>query len=108
MSPPLGRTWVGVNFRVGALAASVFLAGCGGSAALSTSVAPAGRGAVEASCVGLSPAQQLAMARLVFLGQMLPGASTALDGRQVLGSPATVRVLRYVKGSGARRVKVTT
>lgn len=48
------------------------------------------------------------MARLVFLGQMLPGASTALDGRQVLGSPATVRVLRYLKGSGARRVKVTT
>jgi hypothetical protein len=48
------------------------------------------------------------MARLVFLGRMLPGASTEIGGRQVLGSPATVRVLRYLKGSGPRRVKVTT
>ena len=48
------------------------------------------------------------MARLVFLGRMLPGASTELGRRQVLGSPATVRVLRYLKGSGPRRVKVTT
>ena len=108
MSPPLGRRWGGVNLRVSALAAGVLVAGCGGSTALSTSVAPARHAAVAASCVGLSPAQELAMARLVFLGRMLPGGSTELGGRQVLGSPATVRVLLYVKGSGPRRVNVTT
>ena len=97
-----------MNLRVSALAVGVLVAGCGGSTALSTSVAPARHAAVAASCVGLSPAQELAMARLVFLGRMLPGASTELGGRQVLGSPATVRVLRYLKGSGPRRVKVTT
>lgn len=48
------------------------------------------------------------MARTVFVGRMLPGPSTSLDGRGVLGSPATVRVLRYLKGSGPRTVKVTT
>ena len=108
MSPPLGRRWGGVNLRVSALAAGVLVAGCGGSTALSTSVAPARHTAVAASCVGLSPAQELATARLVFFGRMLPGASTELGGRQVLGSPATVRVLRYLKGSGPRRVKVRT
>lgn len=97
-----------MNPRVSALAAGVLVAGCGGSTALSTSVAPARHAAVAASCVGLGPAQELAMARLVFLGRMLPGASTELGGVQVLGSPATLRVLRYLKGSGPRRVKVTT
>ncbi|MGZ4226176.1 MAG: hypothetical protein ACXVTC_08005 [Solirubrobacteraceae bacterium] len=58
--------------------------------------------------MGLSPAQELAMARLVFVGRMLPGPSTAVGRRQVLGSPATVRVLHYLKGSGPRTVKVTT
>jgi hypothetical protein len=39
---------------------------------------------------------------------MLPGPSTSLDRPRVLGSPATVRVVRYLKGSGPRKVKVTT
>ena len=39
---------------------------------------------------------------------MLPGPSTSLDRPHVLGSPATVRVMRYLKGSGPRTVKVTT
>jgi hypothetical protein len=48
------------------------------------------------------------MARLVFIGRMLPGPSADLGSRQVLGSPAKVRVLRYLKGNGPGRVKVTT
>src|ERR1700750_2601355 len=108
MSRPPARRWGGVKLRVSALAAGVLVAGCGGSTTSSTSVAPARHAAVAASCVGLSPAQELSMARLVFLGRMLPGASTELGGHQVLGSPATVRVLRYLKGSGPTRVKVNT
>jgi hypothetical protein len=48
------------------------------------------------------------MARLVFVGRMLPGPSTSLDRAHVLGSPASVRVLRYLKGSGPTTVKVRT
>lgn len=48
------------------------------------------------------------MARLVFVGRMLPGASTSLGRLHVLGSPATVRVVRYLKGSGSRTVRVRT
>jgi hypothetical protein len=39
---------------------------------------------------------------------MLPGPSTALGGRQVLGSPATVQVVHYLKGRGPSRVMVRT
>ncbi|HEY1508758.1 MAG TPA: hypothetical protein VGF93_07160 [Solirubrobacteraceae bacterium] len=63
---------------------------------------------MAASCAAVSPAQQFAIARLVFVGRMLPGATTSFGRRQVLGSPATVRVLRYLKGSGPRTVKVIT
>jgi len=94
--------------RISTLVAGVLVAGCGASTAPTSSVAPARHGAVAASCVGLSPPQELAIAHLVFVGRMLPGASTELGNREVLGSPATVRVLRYLKGNGPRRVKVKT
>jgi hypothetical protein len=108
MNPPLHRSWVGVKLSISALAAGLLIAGCGGSTASRPAVAPARHTALAASCVGLTPVQELAMARLVFVGRMLPGPSTALGRRQVLGSPATVRVLRYLKGSGPRTVRVTT
>ena len=61
--------------------------------------------AAAASCAALSPAQQFAAARLVFVGVMLPGP-TAPGG--VLGSPALMRVERYLKGGGPRIVQVRT
>ena len=48
------------------------------------------------------------MARVVFVGRMLAGPSTSIDHRRVLGSPAVVRVLAYLKGSGPRTVWVRT
>lgn len=93
---------------ISALVAGVLVAGCGVSTAATSSVASARHGAVAASCAGLSPAQELATARLVFVGRMLPGASTELGNREVLGSPATVSVVRYLKGNGPGRVRVTT
>lgn len=91
-----------------ALVTGVLIAGCGGATASPTPVAPARHTAVAASCAAASPTQQFATARLVFVGRMLPGPSTSLDRPRVLGSPATVRVMRYLKGSGPRTVKVTT
>jgi hypothetical protein len=61
-----------------------------------------------ASCAGLTPAQQFAAARLVFVGTMLPGPSTSAGGGRVLASPARVRVARYLKGHGPRTVAVDT
>jgi hypothetical protein len=61
-----------------------------------------------ASCVALTPAEQLARVRLVFVGLMLPGPSTRLGGRRVLGSPARARVTRYLKGHGPKTVRVDT
>jgi hypothetical protein len=108
MNPPLQRSWVGVKPSLSTLAACVLIAGCGGSIRSSTPVAPARDTAVAASCAGASPAQQFATTRLVFVGRMLPRPSTSLDRQHVLGSPARVRVMRYLKGSGPRMVRVTT
>jgi hypothetical protein len=58
--------------------------------------------------VGLSRAQQFAGARLVFVGVMLPGPTARLGGVRVLGSPARMRVTRYLKGHGPRTVRVDT
>ena len=58
--------------------------------------------------MGASPAQQFAMARVVFVGRMPAGPSTSLDQQRVLGSPAVVRVLGYLKGTGPRTVRVRT
>jgi hypothetical protein len=63
---------------------------------------------VAASCVGLTAAQQFAAARIVFDGVMLSGPTVGSGRRRVLSSPARVRVVRYLKGSGPGLVRVQT
>ena len=108
MAPAIERSWGGVKLSLGALTIGAVIAGCGGSTTLSRPIAPARPSAAAASCAGVSPGQQFASARLVFLGRMLPGPSTSMAGRDVLGSPVSVRVLRYLKGTGPRTVRVAT
>src|SRR5690348_8692448 len=81
----------------------LLLAGCG-TAQVAATPAREMTG-VAASCAAVSPAEQFAAARLVFVGVMLPGPATQ-DG--VLGSPARMRVERYLKGHGPRVVRVDT
>jgi hypothetical protein len=88
--------WLGLN---------LLLAGCGSAQVVATHVAETG---VTESCVGLSPAEQFAAARLVFVGRMLPGPVVDTAGRRVLASPATMRVERYLKGQGPTMVRVDT
>ncbi len=81
----------------------LLLAGCG---IAQTAAAPArGTTGVSASCAALSPAEQFAAARVVLVGVMLPGPATQAG---VLGSPARMRVERYLKGRGPRTVRVDT
>lgn len=84
---------------------ALVVAGCGSAR---TQAKPASVTGVAASCAALSPAQQLAAAHRVFVGVMLPGPSTRLGPRRVLGSPARMRVERYLKGHGPRVVRVDT
>jgi hypothetical protein len=87
---------------------SVSVVGVGGADGAAAFAGPGRQTAVAASCAALTPAQQFAGARLVFVGRMLPGPSTLLDGRRVLDSPARMRVTRYLKGHGPRTVTVET
>ena len=106
MKPRMGRR-CGVTKRgFGALAIGAVVAGCGVLTPSASLVAS--RTVVAASCAAVSPRQQFSEARLVLLGRMLPGPSTSMNGRPVLGSPARVRVLRYLKGSGPKTVRVVT
>ena len=95
-------------------AVAAALAGCGSTGTASTSPtarttrASATIEASAASCVGLSAKQQLALARLVFVGRARPGPTAHVDGRNVLISPARFRVLRYVKGHGPANLRVDT
>jgi hypothetical protein len=104
----LDRSWIAVKLSIFAPAAALLIVGCGGTTASSSTLAPGRQLAEAASCAGASPAQQFAMARVVFIGRMLAGPSTSLDHRRVLGSPAVVRVVAYLKGSGPRTVRVRT
>jgi hypothetical protein len=88
------------------LGLAVFLAGCGSAQVTATAVRETT--AVAASCAGLSPAEQFAAARLVFVGVMAPGPTTRLGGPPVLGSPARMQVERYLKGEGPQTVRVDT
>jgi len=63
---------------------------------------------VAASCAAVSPAQQFAAARLVFIGVALPGPTAHYSKRPVLASPARMRVERYLKGHGPGIVRVAT
>jgi hypothetical protein len=104
MIGPPARSFHGV-LRHLSFAVGLFLAGCG---AAQVTAAPLRVTGVAASCAALSPAQQLAAARLVFVGVTLPGPTTRLGGRRVLGSPARLRVERYLKGHGPRTALVDT
>jgi uncharacterized protein YceK len=86
--------WLGVG---------LLLAGCGSVQA--AAIPAQDTTGVAASCAGLSPARQFNLARRVFLGVMLPGATTPSG---VLSSPASMRVVRYLKGRGPRTVRVQT
>ncbi len=86
------------------LTGALVAAGCASARPASTpnTVVSAG------SCAGLMPAAQFAAARVVFVGTMLPGPAATIGGKQVLQSPARVRVSRYLKGSGPGVVEVDT
>jgi hypothetical protein len=100
---------------VSSLVAATALAGCGSTGPASTTQtaprttrASATIKASAASCVGLTPKQQFALARLVFVGRARPGPTAHVDGRNVLISPARFRVLRYIKGHGPANLRVDT
>jgi hypothetical protein len=88
----------------------VGVVGCGATrdAALPNVRAADTMTAAAASCVGLTPAEQFAAARIVLDGTMLRGPIVGPGRRAVLSSPARVRVIRYLKGSGPRVVRVQT
>lgn len=81
----------------------LLVAGCGSVQVAATPVRDTT--GTAASCAAVSPAEEFAAARVVFVGVMLPGPATQ-DG--VLGSPARMRVERYLKGHGPRVVRVVT
>jgi hypothetical protein len=89
------------------LGATLLLAGCGTTAAALTPARAVHRGSV-ASCAAVTPAQQFAFARRVFVGVMLPGRTVSYGAGRVLTSPARMRVERYLKGHGPRTVRVDT
>jgi hypothetical protein len=84
----------------------LLVAGCGSARVVAA--VPARETVSAASCAAVSPARQFADARLVFVGTMLPGPATVIDGRRVLVSPARLRVRRYLKGHGPKTVRVMT
>jgi hypothetical protein len=94
---------------LGIAALGAALAACGEQASGSPAhpEAPVVTGSA-ASCAGLTAAQQLRNAKLVMVGRMLRGRTVPDGERQVLASPARMRVLRYVKGHGPRVVRVVT
>ncbi len=89
--------------RYSSMALGLILAGCGSA---QVAAAPPARTGVAASCAAVSPEQQFASARLVFVGRMLKGPTIKPGG--VLGSPARMRVERYLKGHGPSTVRVDT
>ena len=99
----VARIWgVGARELLISLGIAAAIAACGGSATPTTVKGSA------ASCAGLTPARQLAAARVVFVGRFLQGKTAALDGLNVLISPARMRVGRYIKGHGPGIVRVDT
>lgn len=62
----------------------------------------------SAGACGGGPSGYLAQARIAFVGVMLPGPNVRVGARNVLVSPARVRVVRYLKGDGPSVVTVST
>lgn len=78
-------------------------AGCGGSGAATVNSGGA--------CGGPGPpsaSQYLASATVAFVGVMLPGPDVEVGSGKALTSPARVRVIRWLKGSGRPIVTVQT
>jgi hypothetical protein len=94
-----------------AILAALSLEGC---ASASPSAPPTGTGSsgtivqgAAASCAGFTAPQQFAAAKVVFDGDMLPGAIVP-GSNGILASPARVRVEHYLKGNGPAVVTVQT
>jgi hypothetical protein len=85
------------------------VSGCGSSGGTlsANGAAPAAQG-VAASCAGLTAAQRLKAARVVFDGRMLTGPTVGMGRTRVLASPARVLVMRYLKGRGPGTASVQT
>lgn len=81
------------------------LAGYAAALSLLVLALAAPKPSVSASCAGLTKKEYERRAEVVFKGRARSGPATE-DGR--LLSPASFRVLRYVKGSGRRRLYVET
>lgn len=62
----------------------------------------------SASCVGLTPSQQYSQARLVVLAKALAGPTVGREAKNVLLSPARMRIIRYLKGHGRSIITVQT
>jgi hypothetical protein len=60
-----------------------------------------GSGGSGTACAKVSAARYLTQARVAFIGTMMAGDGVRGD-RQLLLSPAKVRVSRYLKGRGPR------
>ena len=94
-----------------AIVPTLVLAGCATASRNAPATHPASSGTTvhgtAASCAALTRSQQLATAKLVFDGQVLPGAQ-APHTNGILASPARVRVDHYLKGSGPASVTVQT
>ncbi len=86
---------------------SSLLSACGSASEVSNS-ASATTQVSATSCAGLGPAKQLADARVVLIGTMLPGGTLSYGNQSVLVSPARVRVIRYLKGRGPWLARVET
>jgi hypothetical protein len=86
---------------LGALSA-VLVAVMAGLSACGSSAGPS-QGSGD-SCAAGTPSGYLAAARTAFVGVMLSGPAVG----SVLASPARVRVVRYLKGSGPAEVTVIT
>jgi hypothetical protein len=90
-------------------------AGCGGSGA-SSGASPGGSSGTPTvnsggSCGGPaspSASQYLASATVAFVGIMLPGPDAEVGSSKALTSPARVRVVHWLKGSGPPIVTVST
>jgi hypothetical protein len=65
-------------------------------------------GSSAGSCAGGSPSARFAAAQIVFTGTILSGPTISTGQGNVLLSPARVRVVHYVKGSGPAVVTVIT
>jgi hypothetical protein len=87
---------------------SGMLVGWGAVAGAGSLPEGSGTRAAAASCAALTPAQQLAAARVVLDGVMQAGPTTLSGGWRVLASPARVRVIGYLKGHGPGVVEVQT